>query len=139
MSIGEALLSPTRTYLPVVKEILDKHFDCVHGIIHCTGGGQAKCKNFGVGLHYVKDNLFKIPPIFRAIKITGNIPSTEMFQIFNMGCRMEFFVSPSNAQIIIDIAGKYNIDARITGYVEESVNPPKNTVTIKHGSEVIQL
>ncbi|MCL2164983.1 MAG: AIR synthase related protein [Oscillospiraceae bacterium] len=139
ISVGKALLSPTRTYLPVVKEILDEHFDCIHGIVHCTGGGQVKCKNFGIGLHYIKDNLFDVPPLFEAIKSAGAIPSSEMFQIFNMGCRMEIFTDPVNAQTIIDIADKYCIDAKITGYVEKSATSPQNSVTIKHDNEVMKF
>ena len=87
VSVGAAILSPTRTYAPVIKDILDTFRPSIHGIIHCTGGGLVKCRGFGHGVKYVKDNLIDVPPLFRAIYETGSISLKEMYQTFNMGCR----------------------------------------------------
>src|SRR5207237_10361869 len=91
MTVGDALLSPTRTYAPIVKTILDGHRAEIGGIVHCTGGGQTKCLRFGRGVHYVKSDPFPIPPVFRAILETGAVPAPEMYQVFNMGHRMEIY------------------------------------------------
>ncbi|MBE6612634.1 MAG: phosphoribosylformylglycinamidine cyclo-ligase, partial [Ruminococcaceae bacterium] len=88
VTVVDAVLSPTRTYAPIIKEILDTKREAVHGMIHCTGGGQAKCKNFGNGIHYIKDNLFDTPPLFREIRKNADIGDREMYQVFNMGHRM---------------------------------------------------
>lgn len=130
LTVGEAILSPTRTYLPAVVEILSKHRTAVSGIIHCTGGGQAKCRDFGKNLRYVKDNLFPFPPIFQAIYESGEIPMKEMFQVFNCGHRMEFYCEESAAQDIIDIASGYAIDARVVGHVEALPDGSANEVII---------
>jgi len=130
LTVGEAILSPTRTYLPAVVEILSKHRAAVSGIIHCTGGGQAKCRDFGKNLRYVKDNLFPFPPIFQAIYESGEIPMKEMFQVFNCGHRMEFYCEESAAQDIIDIASGYAIDARVVGHVEALPDGSANEVII---------
>ncbi|MCL1972431.1 MAG: AIR synthase-related protein [Endomicrobia bacterium] len=131
-TVGEALLSPTRTYLPVINEILDKKFNEVHAIIHCTGGGIMKSKNFGKGLVYIKDNLFDVPEIFKEIQSAGNIPDKEMFSVFNMGHRMELYCNENNADEIINVIKKYNIDAKVIGKVEKNDNPTQNKVVIKH-------
>lgn len=120
LTIGEAILSPTRTYAPVIKEILGYCRDKIHGIIHCTGGGQTKCLNFGKNLHYIKDGLFDPPPIFRAIAESGAITEKEMYRVFNMGQRMEIFCGESTAAQIIKTAASYNIEAKITGRTEYS-------------------
>jgi phosphoribosylformylglycinamidine cyclo-ligase len=131
VNVGDAMLSPTRTYAPVIKDILTANRADVHGIIHCTGGGQVKCKNFGHGLHYVKDELFPIPPLFRAISENGDVGMREMYQIFNMGHRMELFCTPDKADIMLAAAKKYGVDARIIGHVEANGNG--NSVTITAG------
>jgi len=121
INIGKLLLSPTRTYLPVVKEIFEK-IDCenIHGIIHCTGGGQTKVLNFIDNLCVIKDNLFDVPPIFKLIKKESKNSWKEMYQVFNMGHRLEMYVDKSLADSIIKIASNYELDAKIIGRVETS-------------------
>ncbi len=133
-TVGEALLSPTRTYAPIIRDILVKYSDSVHGIIHCTGGGQVKCKSFGDKLHYIKDHLFDSPAIFKLIKNESTISQKEMYQIFNMGHRMEIFCNSSVVGHLIDISKSYNVDAKVIGRVEKSFNG--NKVTIKHNGEI---
>jgi len=128
VSVVDAILSPTRTYAPIIKEILDTKRSAVHGMIHCTGGGQAKCRGFGEGLHYVKDDMFEIPPLFMAIAEGGEISPAEMYQTFNMGHRLEIFCPESEAQKIIDTAKSFGVDAKRIGYVEASDGA--NTVTV---------
>lgn len=126
--VGKAVLSPTRTYAPVIKKILDEVNE-VHGIIHCTGGAQTKCLNFGGNnLHYVKDQLFNTPPLFKLIKEASGTPAREMYRVFNMGHRMELYVPENVAQTIIDIAKSFNIDAKIIGHVEAA---EKKSLTVK--------
>ncbi len=121
LTIGKLLLSPTRTYAPVLMQLLQNHFDKIHGIIHCSGGGQTKCmkylpKNFRI----IKDNLFAPPPIFNIIQQNSGCSNKEMYEVFNMGCRLEIYCKAENAQIMIDAAKQFNIDAQIIGRVEES-------------------
>ncbi len=130
MTVGEAILSPTRTYLPVVREILSAQRSSISGIIHCTGGGQVKCRDFGKNLRYVKDNLFPFPPVFQAIFESGEIPMKEMFQVFNCGHRMEFYCDPSAASDLIGIAAGFGIDAKIVGHVEALPEGAANEVII---------
>ncbi len=130
VSVVDAILSPTRTYAPIIKEILDQKRSAVHGMIHCTGGGQAKCKNFGSGIHYIKDNLFEIPPLFAAIQENGDIGDREMYQVFNMGHRMELYCDRADADFMIETAKKYGVEAKIVGYTEASADG-LNHVTIK--------
>lgn len=120
LTVGEALLSPTRAYAPVIKEALEKNFAHVHGIVHCTGGGQTKCRNFGRNLRYIKDNMFETPPFFKAIRESGQISEKEMYQVFNMGHRMELYCDAEVAGEIIAAAKKYNIEAQVVGRVEQS-------------------
>ena len=134
-TVAEAILSPTRTYLPVIRDVLEKYRESISGIIHCTGGGQAKCRDFGKNIRIVKDNLFPFPPIFQAIYESGEIPMKEMFQVFNCGHRIEFYCDESVAQGIIDIAGKYNIEARIVGHVEALPEGSENQVVIRNNGE----
>lgn len=128
ISVGDAMLSPTRTYAPVVCELLEKLRSGIHGMIHCTGGGQVKCRNFGSGLRFVKDNLFEIPPLFLAIAQNGDIGPREMYQTFNMGHRLELFCSPEDAKAVISISEKYGVPAKLVGRVEEGGEV--NTVSI---------
>jgi len=134
--VGEAILSPTRTFLPVVARVLAEHRASISGIIHCTGGGQAKCKDFGKSLRYVKDNLFPFPPIFEAIYASGEIPMKEMYQVFNCGHRMEFYCDPSSAQSIIDIAAEFGIEGRVVGHVESLEDGSPNEVVIRSAGQV---
>jgi len=135
MTVGEALLSPTRTYLPVIIEILRKHRQDISGLIHCTGGGQVKCRDFGKNLRYVKDNLFEFPPIFSAIFQSGEIPMKEMFQVFNCGHRMEIYCNPLVAGQIMDISASYGIQSKIVGRVESLPDSTPNQVVICKGGE----
>ncbi|MBN2441465.1 MAG: hypothetical protein JXJ04_08960, partial [Spirochaetales bacterium] len=132
LTVGEALLSPTRTFAPVIKRILENDRKSIHGIIHNTGGGLLKCKSFGKGLHYIKDNLFETPPIFKAIQKSGDIDSAEMFQIFNMGQRLEIYCPQERVKEIIEIANSFTIDARVIGRVETNKDGDANTVTIRY-------
>ncbi len=127
--IGTALLSPTRPYAPLIREMLTQNFDGVHGLVHCTGGGQTKCLNAGKGIHYVKDELFPVPRIFEIIQESSHANWREMYQVFNMGHRMEIICPPAAANPFIDIAKKYRIDAKIIGKCEKSSNTT-NHVTI---------
>lgn len=131
LSAGEALLSPTRTYLPVMRDILKAHRKDIAGMIHCTGGGQVKCRDFGQGVRYVKDNLFPVPPVFAAIRESGEIDDAEMYQVFNMGHRLELFCPASAAVSIIAIAASHGLAAQIIGHVEASSDPGQNEVIIR--------
>ncbi|NCI47048.1 AIR synthase related protein [Sediminibacterium soli] len=118
ISVGKLLLSPTRTYAPLVKTLLDKHFGDINGMIHCSGGGQTKCmKYLPKPLHIIKDNLFPIPPVFQLIRENSGADFREMFQVFNMGHRLEIFTGEAAAQSMIEIAGTFGIEARIVGRV----------------------
>ncbi|MBR6254251.1 MAG: hypothetical protein IKR22_02330 [Clostridiales bacterium] len=134
-TVAEAILSPTRTFLPVIRDVLDAYRSSISGIIHCTGGGQAKCRDFGKNIRIIKDNLFNLPPIFQAIYESGEIPMKEMYQVFNCGHRIEFYCDEAVAQGIIDIAGKYNIDARVVGHVEALPEGSENQVVIRANGE----
>jgi len=119
--IGELLLSPTRTFAPVMKEILLDHFDSIHGLIHCSGGGQTKCLKYLKGNYrIVKDNLFAPPEIFRLIQNSSEASDREMYQVFNMGTRMEIYTDEKNADKIISVSRSFGVDAQVIGRVEES-------------------
>jgi phosphoribosylformylglycinamidine cyclo-ligase len=119
VDVGKLLLSPTRTFAPVMKEILEKHFDDVHGLIHCSGGGQTKCLKYLPGpMCIVKDQLFQVPPVFRMIQAASGSDNREMYQVFNMGCRLEIYTSPEAAPHMITLARHWGIDAAIIGRVE---------------------
>jgi phosphoribosylformylglycinamidine cyclo-ligase len=121
MQVGKLLLSPTRTFAPAIREILTTSFDDVHGMVHCSGGGQTKClKYLPEGVAVVKDNLFDIPEIFRLIRNTGGADLFEMYQVFNMGCRLELYTTPDAAKHMIDVARKYGIEAQVIGRVVAS-------------------
>ena len=131
LTVGKALLSPTRTYAPLIVEILKDFRKDIHGIIHNTGGGQTKILNFGKGINYTKDNLFAIPEIFEIIQRSSEIQWKEMYEVFNMGHRMELLCEESIAREIIKIAKKYNIDSKIIGQCEKSPSKKKNFLEIK--------
>ena len=121
MNIGELILSPTRTYAPVVKKILEKiPSDRIKGMIHCTGGGQTKILHFIEKNHVIKDNLFDIPPVFKLIQNESGSDLRDMYQVFNMGHRLEFYLDIDDAKKIIDISNSFNIDAKIIGKVEKA-------------------
>ena len=120
MTVGAAILSPTRSYAPVIADLLGKMRGDIHGMIHCTGGGLVKCRNFGKGVRYVKDDLISVPPLFRAIYESGAISLREMYQTFNMGCRLEIILPADKAQAVIDTARRYEIAAKVIGRVERA-------------------
>jgi phosphoribosylformylglycinamidine cyclo-ligase len=120
MTVGKLLLSPTRTYLPVIREILDRYRKDLHGIIHCSGGGQTKPLKFIENKHIIKDNLFDTPPLFQLIQQNSKANWKEMYQVFNMGHRMEFYVAPQHADALIKVAESYGIAAKVVGRVEEA-------------------
>ena len=119
--IGKMLLSPTRSYAPLLKKIFEKvGRDKINGIIHCTGGGQTKILHFVDNLHIMKNNLFKTPPIFKLIMNESNTEPKEMYKVFNMGHRMEIYTHPNYASDIIEISKSVGIDAKIIGEVLQS-------------------
>lgn len=121
LNVGKMLLSPTRTYAPVVLKILEGHFDKIHGIIHCSGGGQSKCLHYlPSALRVVKNNLLPVPPLFTMIQKSAGTEWKEMYQVFNMGQRLEIFTDKDTAAAIIEIARSFKIDAQISGQVEKS-------------------
>lgn len=128
LTAGKLVLSPTRTYAPVIKKILDSMRHDIHGMVHCSGGAQTKVMHFVEHKHVIKNNLFPIPPLFRIIKEQSGTDWQEMYKVFNMGHRMELYVAPDKAQAIIDISKSFGIDARIVGYVEDS---PTNKLTLQ--------
>lgn len=120
-NIGKLLLSPTRTYAPLMKQLLDQHFDAITGVIHCSGGGQTKCmKYLPKSLKILKDNLFEVPPIFKLIQENSGASDYEMYQVFNMGHRLEVFTNQNSAAAMIDIANSMGIEAQIIGSVAAS-------------------
>lgn len=136
MTVGKLVLSPTRTFLPVLKRLFKAENGTfrskIHGMIHCTGGGQAKVLKFIENKRIVKDKLLPIPPLFKMIQEESGTETKEMFQVFNMGTRLNVYVSPEDAQTVIEAARHFNIDAQIVGRVEESA---ENEVVIEHEGE----
>lgn len=116
--VGKLILSPTRTFLPVLKPVFAQYREHLHGVIHCTGGGQTKVLKFISDVHVVKDQLFELPPLFRLIHDSSGTDWREMYQVFNMGHRMELYLAPQYAADIIRIAEKFGVEARIIGRVE---------------------
>jgi phosphoribosylformylglycinamidine cyclo-ligase len=125
---GKLVLSPTRTYAPVIKKILEKFRPEIHGLVHCSGGGQTKVLHFVDRLHVIKDNLFPLPPLFRLIREQSDTSWEEMYKVFNMGHRMEIYVKENIAEEIMAIATSFSLEARIVGRCEES---PVKKLTIK--------
>ncbi|GAA5032039.1 phosphoribosylformylglycinamidine cyclo-ligase [Marivirga lumbricoides] len=125
---GKLVLSPTRTYAPVIKKVLSELPGKVAGMVHCSGGAQTKVLHFVEGLHIIKDNLFPTPPLFKMIQEESGTDWKEMYKVFNMGHRMELYVEEKDAQAIIDISKSFNIDAQIIGRVEAA---EKKQVTVK--------
>lgn len=126
--IGKLVLSPTRTYAPVMVDVLNRFRDHVHGVIHCSGGAQTKVLHFIDKLHVIKDDLFELPPLFRIIREESGTGWEEMYKVFNMGHRMELYVSASIAPAIIEIASRFNIGAKVIGRVQEA---PSKKVTVE--------
>jgi phosphoribosylformylglycinamidine cyclo-ligase len=133
LNAGRLVLSPTRTYAPIIKEILSKYTsESIHGMIHCSGGAQTKILHFVDDLHIVKDNMFDIPPLFKLIQEQSKTDWKEMYQVFNCGHRMEIYTSPEVAEDIIKISKSYQVDAKIIGRVEAS-NVKKLTIKSDYG------
>jgi phosphoribosylformylglycinamidine cyclo-ligase len=119
LTIGQLLLSPTRTFAPVLKPLLQHHFDKIHGLIHCSGGGQTKCLKYMPGpMRIIKDNLFAPPPVFSIIQQNSGAANREMYEVFNMGCRLEIYCAADDAATMIDAAQAFGIDAQVIGRVE---------------------
>ena len=118
LTIGKLVLSPTRTYLPLMSKIFESKRHAIHGLIHCSGGGQTKVLNFVNNMHVIKDNLFPVPPLFDLIQQESKTDMKEMLRVFNMGHRLELFCNETEAQGFIDIASSFNIEARIVGRCE---------------------
>jgi len=128
VTAGKLVLSPTRTYAPIIKAILDNYRSQIHGMVHCSGGAQTKVLHFIDNLHIIKDNLFPVPPLFKLIQEESKTSWQEMYKVFNMGHRMELYVPQEIAQNIINISKSFNVDAQIIGYVEAA---EKKQVTIR--------
>ena len=121
INVGKLLLSPTRTYSPIISLVFRELRNNIHGMVHCTGGGQTKILHFlDEGLRVVKNNLFPIPPLFSLIQQQSETDWEEMYKVFNMGHRMEIYLPEADAQRIIEISRSFNVDAQIVGYVEKS-------------------
>ncbi len=120
VNAGKLILSPTRTYAPVIKKVLAEMRSSIHGMVHCSGGAQTKILHFIDNMHVIKDNLFPVPPLFELIRSNSGTPWEEMYRVFNMGHRMELYVAPSDAQAILDIAALFSLEARVIGRCEES-------------------
>ena len=145
-TIGQLILSPTRTFAPVMQQLLTNHFDKIHGVIHCSGGGQTKCMKYlpslvsdgsmpSRHLKVIKDNLFDAPEIFNIIQQNSGSSNREMYEVFNMGCRLEIYCDSANANIMIAAANKFGIAAQVIGRVEES---EKKELVIKvKGEEIV--
>ncbi|WP_430810247.1 MULTISPECIES: AIR synthase related protein [unclassified Carboxylicivirga] len=118
LNAGKLVLSPTRTYAPVIKKVLDEMRNDIHGMVHCSGGAQTKVLHFVDQVHVIKDNLFDVPPLFKAIHQESGTDWKEMYKVFNMGHRYEMYLSPDKAERIIEIAKSFNIDAQVVGRVE---------------------
>lgn len=128
LNAGQLVLSPTRTYAPVVKKLLDIMRPRIRGMVHCTGGAQTKVLNFvNENCKVVKDNMFPVPPLFKLIHDESGTDWREMYMVFNMGHRLEVYVNPEDAQTVIDTANGFNIDAQVVGHIEEG----KRSLTIK--------
>lgn len=128
INAGKLVLSPTRTYAPVVKQLLDRLRPEIHGMVHCTGGAQTKVLHFvSDNCRVVKDNMFPVPPLFKTIAKESGTDWAEMYKVFNMGHRLEVYIEPKHAQEVIDISKSFNIDAQIVGHIEEG----PHSLTIK--------
>ena len=128
LDAGKLVLSPTRTYAPVIKKLLDYMRPEIHGMVHCSGGAQTKVMHFVEGVKVTKNNLFPVPPLFKMIQEQSGTDWQEMYKVFNMGHRMEVYVTPDRAQEVIDITRSFGIDAQIIGFVEKA---DKNSLVIQ--------
>lgn len=134
LTYGELVLSPTRTYAPVIKRVLDKYRKQINGMIHCSGGAQTKVLHFIDNLSVIKDNLFETPPLFKAIRRESGTSWEEMYKVFNMGHRMEIYTNPDIAADIVDISESLGVDARIIGRVESCTTGAKVKIASPYGN-----
>lgn len=134
LTYGELVLSPTRTYAPVIKRVLDKYRKQIDGMIHCSGGAQTKVLHFIDNLSVIKDNLFETPPLFKAIRRESGTSWEEMYKVFNMGHRMEIYTNPDIAADIVDISESLGVDARIIGRVESCTTGAKVKIASPYGN-----
>ena len=135
LTAGQLVLSPTRTYAPVIKKLLSDMRGKIDGMVHCTGGAQTKVLHFVENKHVIKDNLFPVPPLFELIQKESGTPWSEMYKVFNMGHRMEIYVRPEYAEKVMEIASSFGIESRIIGHVEDA---PSNRLTIKSAAGVFE-
>ena len=133
LNAGKLVLSPTRTYAPIIKKILDAHRNSIHGMVHCSGGAQTKVLHFVNDVHVIKDNLFPIPPLFKTIQAESNTEWKEMYKVFNMGHRMELYVPEEIAAEIIAISASFGVEAQIVGHVEAHAGK-KLTIESEYGT-----
>jgi phosphoribosylformylglycinamidine cyclo-ligase len=133
LDAGKLVLSPTRTYAPVIRQVLDKLHNEIHGMVHCSGGGLTKVLHFIDNIHVIKDNLFPLPPLFKLIHEQSGTGFSEMYQVFNMGHRFEIYTDQASAAEIISIAAGYNLDAKVIGYCEAS-DSRKLTISSEYGT-----
>ena len=131
VTMGKLVLSPTRTYMPIVVKLLAEYREQMHGMIHCSGGAQTKVLKFVENVHIIKDDLFETPRLFSLIKEASGTAWEEMYRVFNMGHRLEIYADPAAAQGIIDVAGEFGVEAKIVGRVEENVG---NKLSIRTGA-----
>jgi phosphoribosylformylglycinamidine cyclo-ligase len=141
-SVGQALLSPTRSYAPVIRALLTAERRWIKGIVHCSGGGQTKCLRFGKGVHFVKDSLFALPPIFRNIQKVSKTPWKEMYQVYNMGHRMEVYCTARDARHVIEAARSFGIAAQVIGHTvaldKAAGDGARNQLTLSHGAQKLR-
>ena len=130
---GKLVLSPTRTYAPVIKKVLESMRKDIHGMVHCSGGGQTKIMHFIDNIHVIKDSMFTVPPLFRIIKEQSGTSWDEMYKVFNMGHRFEIYTKPENAEKIIEISAVFNLEAKIIGHCESS-SEKKLTISSENGN-----
>jgi phosphoribosylformylglycinamidine cyclo-ligase len=133
LNAGKLVLSPTRTYAPIIKKILDAHRSSIHGMVHCSGGAQTKVLHFVNDVHVIKNNLFPIPPLFKTIQTESNTEWKEMYKVFNMGHRMELYVPEEIAAEIIAISTSFGVEAQIVGRVEAYAGK-KLTIEYEYGT-----
>ena len=137
VTVGQLLLSPTRTFAPVLAKMITEHFDDIHGLVHCSGGGQTKCLKYLPGpMKLIKDNLFAPPAVFELIQKASGADQREMYQVFNMGTRMEVYTSAAAADRLIELARSFGVAAQVIGHVESA---PSKSLEILLGQERLQF
>ena len=134
LTVGQALLSPTRTYAPVIYRLLEQHPGVIQGLIHCSGGAQTKCLKFGRNIHFIKKQLFPTPVVFKTIQQASNTAWKEMYKVFNMGHRMEIYCTPEHAETVIAAARAFDIQAQVIGTTEATVGG--NKLSLSHDNQV---